>query len=195
MTASGIPGGGSVKAASRRDYLGRTWVDPRQDFRASATQGVGSFALAPIPCEEAVEVIGGVLMDEEEFRVFARKSARYNAIQVDEGLHLVERPEVTEQRAGGSLNHSCDSNLWMADEVTLVARRDIATGEELTVDYALFTVQPGWELDRPCRCGAPNCRGAIKGEDWRLPEVQGRYYPYFSPFINRRIDRLRRLGS
>ena len=35
-------------------------------------------------------------------------------------------------------NHSCDPNVWMQDEVTLAARRDIAIGEELTIDYAMI---------------------------------------------------------
>jgi SET domain-containing protein len=131
--------------------------------------------------------VDGDLMDEEEFRAFVRNTPRFNAIQVDEGLHLVERPEVTERRAGGSLNHSCDSNLWMADEVTLVARRDIAAGEELTVDYALHTADPDWELDGPCNCGSALCRGTVRGSDWRLAEIQERYRGHFSPFINERI--------
>lgn len=175
-------------------YREQTWVDARQHFRSSPTQGVGSFARAPIRAGEAVEVVGGVVMTEEELVAFALKTPRFNAVQIDEDLHLVERPEVTERRAGGSLNHSCDSNLWMADEVTLVARRDIAAGEELTVDYALFTVRPGWALDRPCRCGAPDCRREITGDDWRLARVQERYYPHFSPFVNRRIERPRSRG-
>ena len=143
--------------------------------------------MAPICEGETVEVVGGVLMDEEEFRAFVRKTPRFNAIQVDEGLHLVEPPEVTERRQGGSLNHSCDSNLWMADEVTLVARRDIAADEELTVDYALHTIDPDWELDGPCNCGSALCRGTVGGSDWRLAEVQVRYRGHFSPFINERI--------
>lgn len=178
-----------------RQYRERTWVDPRQEFRVSPTQGIGSFARAPIRGGEVVEIVGGVLMTDEGFVAFQRDAPRYNAIQVGEGLHLVERVEVTARREGGSLNHSCDSNLWMADEVTLVARRDIAPGEELTADYALFTAQPDWTLDRPCSCGAPTCRGAITRDDWRRPDVQDRYYPHFSPFLNRRIEQLRAASS
>ncbi len=96
----------------------------------------------------------------------------------------------TQERSGGSLNHSCDSNLWMADEVTLVASRDIAAGEELTVDYALFTVQSDWALDLPCRCGSISCRQTVTGNDWQIPAVQQRYRAHFSPFINARIERL-----
>ncbi len=35
------------------------------------------------------------------------------------------------------INHSCDGNLWMQDAFTLVARREILPGEEITADYAL----------------------------------------------------------
>jgi hypothetical protein len=174
-----------------RRYRERTWRDPRQEFRESPVQGIGSFASAPIQQGDVVEVVGGVVMTEETFQAFQREAVRYNAIQIGEDLHLVELPEVTERRGGGSLNHSCDSSLWMADEVTLVARQDIAAGEELTVDYALFTVQPEWRLEQPCRCSSPTCRHTITGDDWRLPAVQRRYYPHFSPFLNRRIERLR----
>ncbi len=173
-------------------YGEQTWLDPRQQFRASPTQGVGSFARAPIRTGEVVEIAGGDVMTDEQFHAFLQTVSRFNAIQIDEHLHLVERPEITERRAGGSLNHSCDSNLWMADEVTLVARRDIAAGEELTVDYALFTVAPDWHLDQLCHCGAQDCRQTITGNDWRLAEVQRRYYPHFSPFINHRIERLQK---
>jgi SET domain-containing protein len=173
-----------------RPYRARTWRDARQEFRTSPTHGIGSFARAPIAAGEVVEIVGGVVMSDDEFRAFQRTAARYNAIQIAEDRHLVERLEVTARRAGGSLNHSCDSNLWLADAVTLVARRDIAPGEELTVDYALFTAQPAWRLEHPCQCGAPVCRRTITGDDWRLPAVQARYYPHFSPFLNRRIERL-----
>lgn len=125
-------------------------------------------------------------MHEAEFETFLWATAtQYNAIQIAEGLHLVEHPEVTQTRRG-SLNHSCDPNLWMDDEVTCVTSRDIETGEELTVDYALFTAQPGWAMD--CRCGSRLCRQRVTGNDWKLAELRDRYRGHFSPFINERIE-------
>jgi len=76
------------------------------------------------------------------------------------------------------------------DIVWDAATRDVPAIKP-AVDYALFTVQPDWALERPCRCGAPDCRRKITGKDWRLPRVKERYHPHFSPFMNRRIDRLR----
>jgi len=139
---------------------------------------------------EVVEIMGGIVMTEAEFQTFLVGTSRFNAMQIGEGLHLVEPQEVTAARRG-SINHSCDSNLWMGDEVTVIARRDIAAGEELTVDYALCTAQPDWRLDSECRCGSPSCRHLITGSDWERPDVQERYEGHFSPFLNARIARLR----
>ena len=149
-------------------------------------QGWGVFAREPILAGEVVEIIGGTLMTQAEFEAFLATAECFNAGQIAEDLHLVEKPEVTESRRG-SVNHSCDSNLWMADEATVVARRDIGAGGELTVDYALHTANPDWELDGPCKCGSALCRGTVRGSDWRLPEVRDRYRGHFSPFINDRI--------
>lgn len=172
-----------------RQYLPETWIDTRQEVRPSSIQGLGIFARELIHAGEPVEIIGGELMTEEQFRVFQRSVHAYNAVQIDEDLHLVERLEITQKRLG-SINHSCDSNLWLADEVTIVARRDIAVDEEPTVDYALFSAQPDWVMDMPCHCGSEVCRRVITGNDWRLKEVQQRYHGHFMPFLNTRIKQL-----
>ena len=177
-----------------RDYLPQTWNDPRIEIKKSLINGGGMFAREPIKKGEPVCIVGGMVMTNSEFEVFQANHPTYNAIQIDENLHLVEQPEIT-QTLEGSMNHSCESNVWMADEVTLVARRDIAAGEEITVDYALFTTQPNWALDNPCQCGSSYCRHTITGNDWKLKEVHERYRDHFSPFINRRIEKLRRNHS
>jgi SET domain-containing protein len=95
-----------------------------------------------------------------------KQGSRYNAVQIAEDAHLVERPEVAEGCCG-SLNHSCDSNLWMSEEATVVTRRDIAAGEELTLDYAMHTRIPSgsWTARATaalCSVVAP-CAGATGG--------------------------------
>jgi uncharacterized protein len=174
-----------------KSYSQEFWIDSRLEARPSPIQGQGGFALSSIAADEIVVIIGGSLMTEAEFQRFKTQADRYDAVQIDEDLHLVDVSGAL-QRVKVSLNHSCDSNLWMADENTLVARRDIAPGEEVTVDYVLFTAQPTWRLDEECRCGSPLCRHIISGIDWRLPTVQERYRDHFSPFINRRIAAVKR---
>lgn len=56
------------------------------------------------------------------------------------------------------INHSCEPNLFSRNtgkRIFLVSRRRIAKGEELTLDYCILPKVPR----KPCRCGAPRCRG------------------------------------
>ncbi len=170
---------------SSRNYLPTTWYDPRAEIRPSPTQGNGMFATQPIQQGETIVIIGGTTMTTAQFQEFTKTVTRYNAVQIGEETHLVDL-----HTSPGGMNHSCDSNLWMDDEVTVVARRPIATGEELTIDYALQSGLPVDLLGQPCHCGSPACRGVITGNDWQLKDVQERYQGHFSPFLNERIRSL-----
>ena len=86
----------------------------------------------------------------------------------------------------GPLNHSCDPNLGWADDHTLVAVRDIAAGEELTIDYATVVADP--EFAMMCHCETYRCRQMIEGTDWQIPQLQKRYAGRWSPAVQRRID-------
>ena len=172
-----------------KKYLPQTRRDPRIEIRRSSISGDGMFACQPIQKGEVVVIVGGEVMTDAEFADFQATHSFYNFIQIDKKLYLVEDPAIT-RSLDGSMNHSCDSNAWMDDEVTLVARRDIESGEEVTVDYALFTTQSNWMLDNRCHCGSPHCRRVITGDDWKRKDVQERYRHHFSPFINRRIESL-----
>ena len=70
---------------------------------------------------------------------------------------------------------------------TLVARRDIAVGEEFTNDYATSTGEADFVM--PCRCGIALCRGVVTGRDWSRPELQQRYGDHWVPGL---LDRIRR---
>lgn len=71
------------------------------------------------------------------------------------------------------INHSCTPNCRtevIRGRVWILARRDIAVGEELTFDYGFPLAE--WRL-HPCRCGATRCAGFIVGSDqrWRLRRI------------------------
>ena len=106
-----------------------------------------------------------------------------------EGVFLAEQLEGAEDLTE-LMNHSCDPNVWFDDEVTLVARQDIAVGEELTVDYAMFEGCEGMVSSWTCCCGSELCRGGFTGKDWRQADLQARYRGHFSPFLNERIQAL-----
>jgi hypothetical protein len=67
------------------------------------------------------------------------------------------------------LNHSCEPNVGIQGQIVVVAMRDIAAGEELTIDYALIDHDAG---PMAGRCGAEGCRQLITGRDGQKPELQ-----------------------
>jgi hypothetical protein len=109
----------------------------------------------------------------------------HSSLAIGEGRNLVQDPD--DPATYG--NHSCDPNAWLVDEVTIVARREIAAGEEITIDYATMSGYEAWTMT--CRCGArqPECRRAVTGGDWRRADLQQRYASHWSPFLERRIAR------
>jgi D-alanine-D-alanine ligase-like ATP-grasp enzyme len=78
------------------------------------------------------------------------------------------------------INHACDPNTWL-EGLDLVARRDIAAGEELTVEYATFCGPSMSPFE--CRCAAPDCRQSILGTDHLLPVIRDRYGDHVSEFV------------
>ena len=65
------------------------------------------------------------------------------------------------------INHSCEPNCVPELDGTRIfirAWRNIASGEELTIDYALVGDEPRSKSLRDrylCHCGAPRCRGTM----------------------------------
>jgi hypothetical protein len=145
----------------------------------SAIEGSGLFAGRAFDEGETVLVLGGTVIDDDELA----RLQPHSSLAIGEGVNLMQPADDPAQYG----NHSCDPNLWLADEVTLVTRTPVESGAELTVDYGTMTVVP-WQME--CRCGAVSCRGVVTGEDWRRPELQERYAGRFSPFIDARIARL-----
>jgi SET domain-containing protein len=176
------------------DYRPAEWMDPRIEIRPSSIHGKGMFATAPIKQGEAVNIWGGTLLLTEEDLEGKRNEWRakgYVWSTIGEGLYLAILLGEENKDLTNFINHTCDPNVWMQDEVALVARRDIAVGEELTVDYAMFEGDEDWVGRFECRCGSDLCRGRFAGRDWRRKDLQERYGDRWSPFINERIRRLR----
>lgn len=179
-----------------KGYRPTEWIDPRIEIRPSPIDGHGMFATAPIRQGEVVNIWGGTfLLTEEDIKKGGTKkewrAKGYVWATIGEGLYLAIRLDEDNKDLTNFINHSCDPNVWMQDEVTLVARRDIVVSEELTVDYAMFEGDEEWVGRFECRCGSELCRGRFTGKDWRRQDLQERYGEHFSPFINDRIRRLR----
>jgi len=84
------------------------------------------------------------------------------------------------------INHSCDPNAWL-EGLNMVARRPIARGEQITMDYATFCADFMQPFE--CQCGAPDCRGVIQGSDY-LGEFVERYGAHVSDYVRTKRQQL-----
>jgi uncharacterized protein len=160
------------------------WLDPRIAVRPSPIDGLGLFATAPIAPGEIVEVLGGTILTDAEVEAMIAGGQRYDGIGLGPDRNLAIDPSWP----GIYGNHSCDPNLWMQDAVAVSSRRTVVPGQELTIDYAMFTATSTWSL--PCRCGSRLCRGVVTGNDWRRSDLQVRFRGHFTPFITQLIKHL-----
>lgn len=151
----------------------------------SAIEGRGLIANAQIGAGEVVAVKGGHVVETPTLLGLS-EPLQNSEIQIADGLHVVALSDEEYEPVMLFINHSCEPNVGFAGNVVLVAMRDVAPGEELTTDYAMFDTSEG-TMD--CHCGSPSCRRTIRGTDWQLPELQAKYDGYFSWYLQRRIAR------
>ena len=145
--------------------------------------GNGIFALTPIKKGELIAIFGGVVYEWDTF-IHLPERERSLCLQVEDRHFLVPRP-IGE---GDYVNHSCNPNAGLSGQIGLVAMRDIKVGEEVCFDYAMCDTMPYDEFN--CLCGQSTCRGQVTGNDWQRPELQKRYAGFFSPHVQRRIDKM-----
>jgi uncharacterized protein len=153
---------------------------------ASVIEGQGVHALEAIAAGEVVAVKGGHVVAGAVAASLPEAIAN-SAFQIGPGLFLAALTTDEYDGVMMRVNHSCEPNVGMGGNVLLVSMRDIAPGEELTIDYALFLADPGFAMD--CRCGAAACRRMVTGTDWTRPGLQQRYRGWFSWWLQREIAR------
>jgi hypothetical protein len=165
------------------------WLAPSLIGRRSDGKGGhGVFARRPIDRGELLAVFGGSVVSAEFLRV-ADPAVRRLTLQIDEDLFVIS----TVEGPADWFNHCCEPNAGLHGQLSLVAMRSIAAGEEVCYDYAM---SDGSAYDEfPCACGVRRCRGRVSGDDWQLPELWARYGEHFSPYLIARIDRLRQMPT
>jgi SET domain-containing protein len=125
--------------------------------RRSRIDGRGCFATRAFRRLGKVAELAGERISQREAERRIRGKRRIRICDVD------ERTAIDAGRGGDAtafINHSCEPNLFMRvlhGHVLFFALRDIAAGEELTLDYVLT---PHSDRTR-CRCGSPRCRGKL----------------------------------
>lgn len=127
------------------------------DVRASAIDGQGAFAAEPIPARLKIGEIRGESISVQEARIRATRTERIMIVE------LSDRKAIDFSRSSDPMrytNHSCRPNARLTirqGRVEFYAMRDIAPGEEITVNYG----ETHHEGRLACRCGAPGCVGRL----------------------------------
>jgi len=118
------------------------------------------------------------LLSEEETRHLCELDFDLSAVLLPPGCYL---------------NHSCDPNA-MRKGVKVFAWRDIAAGEEITIDYRLNAFDETSRLE--CRCETAVCPGLVVGSFFSLDAARQRaYLPYAPAFIGREYRRRQATGT
>lgn len=161
------------------------YLTPKAAARLKSHREYGVYAVEAIETDELIAVFGGEVVTQKQFDTLPDRLRRLS-IQVEEGLFLV----AVNEGPADYVNHSCDPNSGLSGQIELVTMRDIAVGEEITFDYAM---SDGSDYDEfECECGAPDCRGTVRGTDWRNPALWEKYAGHFSPYLQRRIEKIKR---
>lgn len=119
-------------------------------LKDSAQHGKGVFAAVPIATGEKILKFTGPLvqysqLDHDDYH-----------LQIGVELYLGPSGECDDY-----VNHCCNPNTTLDDDLNLVALRAISPDEEITWDYSTAIDEedfPGFT----CQCGAPNCRKIVR---------------------------------
>jgi uncharacterized protein len=164
-----------------------SYLSAKTAVRASPIHGRGLFARADIAKDEIVAVKGGHVVDRKTLHERITPRLGPVEIQIDNDLFIAPVTDAERELSMLYSNHSCDANLGIRGEITLVAMRNIRAGEELSHDWAM-TDDDDYSVE--CKCGAANCRKILTGKDWQRRELQKRYAGYFSAYLAEKIAKL-----
>ena len=123
----------------------------------SRIDGFGVFAREPVPARRKIGEIRGESISLAEAR---RRAAGHERIMI---VEISSRKAIDASRSMDPMrftNHSCAPNARLvirAGRIEFYSLREIAIGEELTVNYG----ETHHEGRLECRCGAPGCIGRL----------------------------------
>lgn len=136
-----------------------------------------------------LNVSEAIALPPDQREIFLRYS-----YDVDFGLIMGTFESEKAHHLSNFMNHSCDPNTMFGPADSIIARKDIRPGDEITIDYGNFVVN----VDQTflCECGSSRCRGRIYRNDWKvLVDEYGFNFPRFMHREIRRYLRSREISS
>lgn len=156
-------------------------VSPKVVRGTSTTHGAGVFAVEPIHKGEAIIVFTGPITDA------AHTNFDDYHLQIGADRYIGPSGDLDDL-----VNHCCEPNAGfdaasLAEAPLLIAKRDIAAGEEITMDYGAVIDEDDFE-GFPCGCGVSSCRGIVLSfrhlsdvkkqalKPWVMPYLRDAYF-------------------
>lgn len=131
----------------------KDYCDDDIEVRSAGPHGHGVFAARQFEPSELIMEVRGQLLRQSEYE------GSLFVMEVDDEWFM--EPAIP----AAFLNHSCNPNSELVQvgryTMAIVAICNIEAGTEICFDYQ-------WQAEEwipRCRCGAPNCRGWVVGED------------------------------
>lgn len=169
-----------------------SWINPNLEPRNTLEYGMGVYAKQQIPKGTILAVFGGHVLTRSE-EESSDTEVYDNAIQIDNDF-VIGAINKEELEDASYFNHSCDANAGINGQISLVSMREIATDEQVTFDYAMVLDKPDGvkSYKIKCLCGSINCRGFISDQDWKDINIQNKYSGFFSYYLQKKIDELKK---
>jgi hypothetical protein len=166
-----------------------SWIHPTLRLRRHGQFGsAGLFLSVDLPKGTTVVFWSGRIVSEQEMLSLGDDEDAYT-LQVGENLYQVPiQPRLREP--ADFTNSSCEPNCGFSSPVSLVTMRDMKAGQEVLFDYAMSESNEKHGVFK-CHCGSPLCRGVFTGADWKNPVIQDRYFGYFSPYLQAKVEAMR----
>ena len=163
------------------------YLSPKLEVRKAPEKGgFAVYARVNLKLSDVLAVWGGRVVTLDQVLALP-PDEQGHTIQIYDDLYLAPMDMV---EPADFINHSCNPNAGICGQISLVAMRDITANEEITFDYAMADSSSFDEFE--CACGSVHCRGRVRGTDWKRPELWARYNGYFSTYLQKKIDKLRK---
>lgn len=168
-----------------------SWMNPKLIIRKNRF-GKGIFAKKELKKNETLFVMSGYILTSKDDNKIGKKAAEYEIdISPDFSFGILEESQ-KDLLPHFYLNHSCNPNAGLKDQIFIVSMRRIKKNEEIVYDYATVSHRNRKNKNHfrmKCSCNSKDCRGIVTENDWRLPKLQKKYNGYFQLFIQDKINK------
>lgn len=166
-----------------------SWTNKKLELGDTEFCGKGVFTKENVKKDELLAVFGGYILtrleEEKLFNILGDEG-----MQISKDLVMVNKKK-SETELASFFNHSCSPNAGFKGQIFLVAMKDIKSGEQIVFDYGmvLHRSKKAKIYKMKCSCGEPCCRNVITENDWKIKQLQTKYFGYFQFYLQDKIEK------